>query len=131
MINATKHEPCVRVLFLGMMSLIEDQQVNLVNPDIGVQQTLVQDLRGTDYHHILAKMFVPSLLVPQVCSHRPKEMSHILVQIVAQNSRLLVYEGDAIHLKDFSLFFFLDAQLELYTYQEERYTGSLSHSTID
>lgn len=48
----------------GMVSLIENQQVYLIHPNVGIQKALVQNFRCANYHHVIFEIFSPGLLVP-------------------------------------------------------------------
>lgn len=71
------------MILLGMVSLVEYQEVDVFHFQVGVEQTLIQDLRRAHYNHVLLEVLVPGLLGPQVGSHGAKELGNILIQIVA------------------------------------------------
>lgn len=97
------------MILLGMMGLVENKQIDLIHSHIRIEQALVQYLCCAHYHHVRFEVLIPGLLAPQICSHGTEELRDILVEIVAQDSPLLVYEGDAIYLdgSQLPLFFFL------------------------
>lgn len=88
------------MILLGVMGLVENKQIDLIHSHVRIEQALIQYLCRAHYHHVRFEMLIPGLLAPQVCSHGTEELCDILVEIVAQNSPLLVYEGDAVHLDD-------------------------------
>lgn len=86
------------MILLGMMGLVENKQIDLIHSHIRIDQALVQYLCCAHYHHVRFEVLIPGLFAPQICSHGTEELRDILVEIVAQDSPLLVYEGDAIYL---------------------------------
>lgn len=67
------------MVLLRMMSLVKYQQVNLVHSNESIEQALVQYLRSANNDHVLLKVILPRLLVPQVRTHGAVEMSHALI----------------------------------------------------
>lgn len=86
------------MVLLRMVSLVKDQQVDLIHPNKCVEQALVQYLCRADNSHVLLEVVLPRLLAPEVCAHGTVEVSHALIQVVAQDSRLLENQRDAVHL---------------------------------
>ena len=86
------------MILFDVMGLVENQQIDLIHPHVRIEQALIQYLRRAHYHHVRFEVLIPGLLAPQICSHGTEELCNILVEIVAQNSPLLVYEGDAVYL---------------------------------
>ena len=86
------------MILFGVMGLVENQQIDLIHPHVRIEQALIQYLRRAHYHHVRFEVLIPGLFAPQICSHGTEELRDILVEIVAQDSPLLVYEGDAVYL---------------------------------
>lgn len=93
------------MILFGVMSFVENKQIDLIHSHVRVQETLVQYLCCANYHHVRLEILVPGLFAPKVCSHGAKELGDILVDVVAQNSSLLVYESNTVHLESFQLLF--------------------------
>jgi hypothetical protein len=54
------------MVFLGVMCLVEDQQVDIFHPDVRIQEALVQDIGSAHYYHALAHSFLPYFFAPKV-----------------------------------------------------------------
>ena len=54
------------MILFGVMCLIEDQQVDILHPDVGIQKAVVQDIGGTDYNHALTQRFLPYFFTPEI-----------------------------------------------------------------
>ena len=67
------------MILLGMMRFVEDQEVDLVERDKGMHETLIQNLGGADYHHIIFEKPLPDRFGPKITSHFPTEALNLLV----------------------------------------------------
>ena len=86
------------MILFGVMGLVENKQIDLVHPHVRIEEALVQNLCRAHYHHVRFEVLIPSLFAPQICSHGTKELCDTLVEIIPQNSPLLVYKGNAVNL---------------------------------
>lgn len=86
------------MVFLRMMRLIENKEIDLVHPHIRIEEALVQYICRAYYNHVLIEVFGPCLFAPQIWSHGTKYLSNVLIDVVAQNSCLLKYKCDTIDL---------------------------------
>lgn len=93
-----KHEPGIGVLFLGMVSLVENQQIHLRNAYEAMHETLIQDFGRAHNDHMLLEMFFPDLPVPEIRSHCSAEATDAEVSIVVKNRCLLKDQCHGIHL---------------------------------
>lgn len=81
--------PGIWVLLLCVVSLVEDQNIDFGHLDEGIQQGMLKYVRCTHNHHVLTKITLPSLFIPEVWTHGTVEMAHVLVYVIPQNSHLL------------------------------------------
>lgn len=92
------------MFLLCVMGLIEYEQIDVLDPDMRVQETLVKNICRTHYHHTFPEILEPYLFAPEVKPHSAKQMCYFLVDIISKHRSLLVHKGDTIHLnkRDFS-----------------------------
>lgn len=84
--------------FLGVMSFVKDQEIDLTHLHEAIKQALVENFSSADNDHIFSKIVIPDCLVPEVRPHGSENVCHILVQVVLQYSRLLVHKSHAVRL---------------------------------
>lgn len=77
------------MVFLGMMSFVEDEQIDITHADERMHQTLVEDVCCTDNHFTFGKGRLPNASVPQVTAHLAAKAIDGLVQIAIENSILV------------------------------------------
>lgn len=80
-----RYRPCVRVFLLRVVGLVEDQKIDLIHLDKSIVKAMAEDLCCAYYYHVLFELFIPDRLIPEVCSHGPEEIGHILIYVVAQH----------------------------------------------
>jgi hypothetical protein len=54
------------MVFLSVMRLVKDQQIDIFHPDVRIQETLVQDIGSAHDYHALAHSFLPYFFTPKV-----------------------------------------------------------------
>lgn len=57
------------MIFLCVMGFVKYQEVYLLHPDEGAQETLLEDFCRTDNHHIIIDTLRPDILIPESDSH--------------------------------------------------------------
>ena len=77
------------MILLGMMRFVKDQEVDLVERDEGMHETLIQNLGGADYHHVIFEKLLPNRFRPKITSHFAAKALDLLVQITLQDRKLL------------------------------------------
>ena len=70
------------MLLFSMVSLIKDQQVDLVNLNKGMKQALMKYFCRTDNNHISFEVAFPGLLIPEICLHCTTKFVYLLRYIV-------------------------------------------------
>ena len=86
----------VGMVLLGMMGLVEDEKINLVDVDEGVMQALVENLCCADNGHVVGKHALPQFLAPQMVNHLPAELVDGMIQVAIKHSMLLKDERDFV-----------------------------------
>jgi len=72
-----------------MMCFVEYKEIDLVDGDERMQETVVQYLCSENNGHVVVEMLVPDRLGPQVTVHLSTETINLVVQITLQDSKLL------------------------------------------
>lgn len=88
----------VAMTFLGMMSLVENEQVDLLHLDERMHEALSEDLGGADNDHVLIEMLCPYLLRPEVAAHGTTEALHFLVEVSFEYGELLKNQSHGVDL---------------------------------
>ena len=63
------HDCCVYMAFFGMVSFIENQQVDLLHSYEGSIQAIFEDSRSTDHYFGFSKDVPPGLFRPHIAAH--------------------------------------------------------------
>ena len=87
------------MILLGMMRFVEDQEVDLVKRDEGMHETLIQNLGGADYHHVIFEKLFPNRFGPKITPHFATKALDLLVQIAFQDRKLLKDQCDTVDLQ--------------------------------
>lgn len=80
------------------MCFVEYKEINLVNGDERMQETVVKYLGSENYGHIIFEMLIPDRLGPQINVHIPTKTINLVVHITLQDSKLLEHQCNAIDL---------------------------------
>lgn len=86
------------MVLLGVMRLVENQEVDLAHLHKRIEESLVQNLCCAHDDHVLAELISPNLLIPEIRSHGTEDVCHVLIQIVTQDSRLLENKSNTVNL---------------------------------
>ena len=82
------------------MSLVEDQEIDLVDRDERAHEAVVEDVCGADDGLVLGQVLLPDLLVPEVATQVSPESVDGLIEIALQHGILLEDESDAVDEKE-------------------------------
>jgi hypothetical protein len=78
----------------SVVCFIEDEHVDVAHTDKRVHHALVQHLACAYDDHVVAEMFIPSLLLPERLPHRAANTRNTLVEATLQDTLLLEDEVD-------------------------------------
>lgn len=92
------------MILFGVMSLVEDQEIDLADLEESIEQRLVEDLSRAHNDHVLRKLVIPDSLVPEIGPHGPEDMCHALIKVISKNRRLLKDESHAVNLDCVSIY---------------------------
>ena len=62
-----------------MVRFVEDQEIDLVDGDKSMHETLIQNLCRADDDHILLEMLLPNAFMPKIATHVSTEAFDLLV----------------------------------------------------
>lgn len=85
------------------MRLVEDQEIDLADLHKCIEQGLIEDFSCAHDDHVFHELFIPGLLVPEIGSHGPKDMCHILIKVVSEYSSLLKNKSHTVNLDSVSI----------------------------
>jgi len=72
----------IRVVLLCVMRFVENQEIDLVDGDKSMHETLIQNFCCADNDHVLLKMLCPDASMPKIATHVSTEAFDLLVEIV-------------------------------------------------
>lgn len=90
------------MVLLGVVGLIEDEKVDIIDRYEGVHQALIEYLCCAHNDFVFRKVLCPSLFYPEVAAHFPTKAFNLLIQIALEYCKLLEDKGHAINLRDIS-----------------------------
>lgn len=70
------------MVLLCVVRFVEDQEIDLVDGDKCMHETLIQNLCCAANDHILLEMLFPDASMPKIATHISTEPFDLLVQIV-------------------------------------------------
>lgn len=69
----------IRVILLRMVRLVKNQEIDLINGDESMHETLIQDFGRADDDQILLEMLFPDPSMPKIATHVSTEAFDLLV----------------------------------------------------
>lgn len=82
-----------------MVSLVEDEKVDLVHVDKGMVETLIKHIRGADYDPIIPESLIPQVLTPDVIDQLSAEPRDWLIKVAFEHGILLKNKSNFVDQK--------------------------------
>ena len=69
------------MVFLRMVRLVEDEEVDLINRNECMHKALIQDVGSTNNDHVVSEVPSPFAFVPEIAPHLAAETINLLVKV--------------------------------------------------
>ena len=88
---------CIRMVFLGVVRLVKDEEIDLSHCYVAAREALQQDISCTHDYPVLGEVLSPDNLVVLVGVHRTAETCNFVVEVRFEDGVLLEYERHRSH----------------------------------